>query len=49
MEEKKEERYHNAIGEYYGFVSEYPESKYLKEAQNLFDKARKYVTTEEGQ
>ena len=49
VEEKKEERYHNAIDEYYGFVTEYPESKYLKEAQDLFDKARKYVTTEEGQ
>lgn len=47
IEEKKEERYHNAIDEYYGFVTEYPESKYLKEAQDLFDKARKYVTTVE--
>ena len=46
VEEKKVERYHNAIDEYYGFVTEYPESKYLKEAQDLFDKARKYVTTE---
>ena len=46
VEEKKEERYHNAIDEYYGFVTEYPESKSLKEAQDLFDKARKYVTTE---
>ena len=46
VEEKKEERYHNAIDEYYGFVTEYPESNYLKEAQALFDKARKYVTTE---
>ena len=46
VEEKKEERYHNAIDEYYGFVTEYPEAKYLKEAQDLFDKARKYVTTE---
>lgn len=46
VEEKKEGRYHNAIDEYYGFVTEYPESKYLKEAQDLFDKARKYVTTE---
>lgn len=49
IEEKKEERYHNAIDEYYGFVTEYPESKYLKEAQDLFDKARKYVTTVEEQ
>ena len=45
IEAKKEERYHNAIDEYYGFVTEYPESKYLKEAQNLFKKAEKYVIT----
>lgn len=41
--EKREERYHNAIDEYYGFVTEYPESKHLKEAQDLYGKAKKYV------
>lgn len=44
VEEKKEERYHNAIDEYYGFLNEYPESKYLKEAEQLFNKAEKYTT-----
>lgn len=43
VESKKEERFHNAIDEYYGFVTEYPESKYMKEAKSLFAKARKYV------
>lgn len=43
VEEKKEERYHNAIDEYYGFVTEYPESKHMKEAKALFAKAQKYV------
>ncbi len=43
VEEKKEERYHNAIDEYYGFVTEYPESKYLSEAKALFAKAAKYA------
>ncbi len=43
VEGKKEERYHNAIDEYYGFVTEFPESKYMKEAQGLFAKAKKYV------
>ena len=47
MEEKKVERYHNAIDEYYGFTNEYPESKYMKEAEQLFKKASKYTTTEE--
>ena len=43
VENKKEERYHNAIDEYYGFTNEFPESKYKKEAENLFKKANKYV------
>ena len=47
VEEKKVERYHNAIDEYYGFTNEYPESKYMKEAELLFKKASKYTTTEE--
>ena len=46
VEQKKEERYHNAIDEYYGFTNEYPESKFLKEADALFRKASKYVPTE---
>lgn len=32
IEAKQEERYNAAIDEYYGFLSEYPESKHLKEA-----------------
>ena len=43
IEVKKEERYHNAIDEYYGFTNEFPESKFMKEAQQLFEKAKKYV------
>lgn len=47
VESKKEERFHNAIDEYYGFVTEYPESKYMKEAKGYFDKAKKYVEAPE--
>ena len=47
VEEKKEERYHNAIDEYYGFTNEYPESKYMGEAQKLFEQASPYVNDEE--
>lgn len=49
VESKKEERFHNAIDEYYGFVTEYPESKYMKEAKGLFAKARKYVTQDDAE
>lgn len=44
IEEKKAERFHNAIDEYYGFTNEYPESSFLKEANKLFEKAKKYVS-----
>lgn len=43
VEEKKEERYHAAIDEYYGFMTEYPESKYMPEAEKLFKSAKAYV------
>lgn len=46
--EKKEERYHNAIDEYYGFMTEYPESKYVSEATSLYNKAKKYVGSDEA-
>lgn len=43
VEARKEERYHNAIDEYYGFTNEFPESHYMNEAKRLFAKANKYV------
>ncbi len=43
VEEKQTQRYRDAIDEYYAFKNDYPESKYLKEAQNMFDKAEKEV------
>ncbi len=46
IESKKEDRYHSAIDEYYGFTNEYPESKYMKEANGMFKKAKHYVVTE---
>lgn len=43
IESKKEERFHNAIDEYYGFTNEFPESKYGKEAKEIYEKAKKNV------
>ena len=48
IEAKKEERYHNAIDEYYGFTNEFPESPYMKEAQAMFAKVQKYVKSEKN-
>lgn len=47
IESKKEERYHNAIDEYYGFTNEYPESKYAEEANSLYRKAKRYAQKED--
>ncbi len=33
---KKDERYRDAIDEYYAFQNEFPESKYLREAERIF-------------
>lgn len=46
VESKKEERYHDAIDEYYGFLNEYPESAFLKEAHKLFASASRYTSTQ---
>ncbi len=43
VQEKQEERYHNAIDEYYGFCNEYPESKFMPQAKAMYEKAKRYV------
>ena len=43
VEEKKLDRYRDTIDEYYAFKNEFPESKYLKEADRYFKEARKFV------
>ncbi len=40
---KRIERFRDAIDEYYAFQNEYPESKYMKEAQNILNKSQKAV------
>ncbi len=41
IEEKSDERLRETIDEYYGFKNEFPESKYTKEADNIFKDANK--------
>jgi outer membrane protein assembly factor BamD len=41
--EKKEERMREAIDEYYSFKNEFPESKYIKEVEDIYKDASKYV------
>ena len=43
VEDKKLDRYRDVIDEYYAFRNEFPESKYDKEADRIFNDARKIV------
>lgn len=43
VEEKKIERYREAIDEYYAFKNEFPESKYGKEAEKIFKESQKVI------
>lgn len=41
--EKQEERYRETVDEYYAFVNEFPDSKYKKEADEIFENSRKNI------
>lgn len=43
VEEKKMERYRETVDEYYAFVNEFPESKYLKDAEQIFEESQKVL------
>jgi outer membrane protein assembly factor BamD len=43
VEEKKEDRMRETIDEYYAFKNEFPESKYIKEVEDIYEDASKYV------
>lgn len=43
VEDKKMERYREAVDEYYAFKNEFPDSKYLKEADNIFAASQKVL------
>jgi outer membrane protein assembly factor BamD len=34
---KRKERFQDTVDEYYTFISEFPESKYVKEAQKMYE------------
>ena len=43
VEEKKEQRFRDAIDEFYSFVGDYPESQYMAEAVKMHEHAEKMV------
>ena len=48
VEDRRLERYRATVDEYYGFVNEFPEGRYLKEAQKIFTIANKVVESNGG-
>ena len=40
---KQRERFLSLVDEYYNFVSEYPDSKYRKETDQMFERAQQYL------
>ena len=47
IEAKKLERYRNTIDEYYAFKTEFPDSKYMKEADKFYKEAIQFVKIKE--
>lgn len=43
IDEKKAERFRDTIDEYYAFKNEFPDSKYMKEAEKIFDASNKAI------
>jgi outer membrane protein assembly factor BamD len=43
IEEKKAERYRNAIDEYYNYVNEFPNGKYKKQADRILNESKRIV------
>ena len=43
VEEKKKERYRETVDEYYAFKNEFPESKHLRDAEQIFKKAQEVL------
>ncbi len=40
---KQQERYQSTVDEYYSFIAEFPESKHVKEAKQMYDRADRYL------
>jgi len=46
IEKKQKERYQATIDEYYSFIAEFPDSKYIKEAEKIFENSTKVLNTD---
>jgi len=46
---RRRERFQSTVDEYYSFFGEFPESKYIKEAQQMFNRADRYLKARPGE
>lgn len=49
VDDKKMDRYRETVDEYYAFKNEFPESKHLKEADNIFKESQKILGDDKEQ
>lgn len=49
VESKKYERYNDTVDEYYGFVNEFPQSRFMQDAKSIFNKADKELRSKKLQ
>ena len=47
VQSKKTQRYIETVDEYYNFKSEYPNGKYIKEANKIYDNSKEYAKADE--
>ena len=40
---KKKERFQSAADEYYSFIGEFPQSRYAKDAQRMYDRVDRFL------
>ena len=43
MRDKQKTRYQDTLDDYYSFMEEYPESRYLKDVKDIYQKTDKYL------
>lgn len=48
IREKQVERYQKTVDEYYNFISEYPESKYIRSAKSMYEKSLVGIEADRG-
>lgn len=44
VDSKLQSRYRDVVDEYYNYINEYPEGKFLKQSQKFFEQANKKIT-----